>query len=1215
MNTNLTIKTDLLHRHVVLALACMLSSTHAYAACDLNTLTCSGVSTNTDTLINGNLIQDSSGSPATLNNTTTDLNIVSGPGFDDGSGNIIQKDLGAILRNTSTTPGAASTISTRGSNPVVINNTGGLIELVGVDPLGNKLRVIDPNAWTNDGNGLLYNSGVLAGYAAAIWADVLTSSLTVSNLQIDNNVIYLNETGLLQTGIAGRIIASGDFTAAIHANNPLLNVNNSSLIFSPIVSFAGASYTAPTVLDGTQQAANVTAGNTVINNSTVYGYISEVRVVDRNPLLTAVQAANPGLALAYTPADVGPRNSVINNSNSATIGSIFLGSGAHVINNNNASINSITVDQTDAEVVDVAGGVATTLYKVHGDRTFTLNHTQDNIASSNVRLGDVVIHDVAGAVNTINYNLPLGFAAFTNFTANGLGSNILNMHCMDQISQAVSSVNCQYSGNVTGFNTINWTGTRFDLQGQYNVTGDLNLNANLFTLSPSSTLTATNVVIGPNAILRPDSGTADSHNVYNQTMGKVVGNLVNNGNVYLGDATFDITGNAIMNLGSKFSVATGPNQTGLLNVSGTTTFANGSWVVPSVKVNILVKDGESHIVATNILGLPTVLNGNGLVQWSASERAGDLLITADVHVPDVIASKVSTSAINAVDALFSYKGSDANAAALQLKLEELDGINLTNAVERLRPQINDGSIRLMLSNTDRVFNLLDSRMVSSYLPVLRESAVVAGPATLESPTLGKGIWVQGFGDRGAQSDMNGVGGYSVSASGMAMGAERELDGYDNNVRVGFALAYARGNITDSGATVNNRTDSNSYLATLYGSRQFDGWYVNTALGLARNTYNTRRQLLEYSATSQHDSWQFSGRVDTGWPIQFNDNLALIPMASLDYSHLKESGYWEDGKVSEVILAPDKNNPSVLVPLQINGVTQYALKNSPINLEVEGRSFDSIRTGLGGRVIYSLQQPGWGAELELHGLYRHEFGDIAQDSTARFVVGGNTFYSPGLKPVRDGVVLGGSVRLTGDDENDQLTLLTAYDADIRDRYLGQTMSLNLRYDFDSAARYLKTAKARLAAEAANNPKTQLVKATEREITELQQAMQAATLSEDPQEAAAQKTISATLTAWANALSNKSLDIFFNTYAANFTAPDGTTRQQWERKRKTEIIKEPNPAITISDLTIAPKGDHALAVFTQTEKRGNAREAVQKIVDLENKNGRWLIVREDSIAIAD
>ncbi|MEQ1766699.1 MAG: autotransporter outer membrane beta-barrel domain-containing protein, partial [Methylotenera sp.] len=97
----------------------------------------------------------------------------------------------------------------------------------------------------------------------------------------------------------------------------------------------------------------------------------------------------------------------------------------------------------------------------------------------------------------------------------------------------------------------------------------------------------------------------------------------------------------------------------------------------------------------------------------------------------------------------------------------------------------------------------------------------------------------------------------------------------------------------------------------------------------------------------------------------------------------------------------------------------------------------------------MQEKGWGADLELHGLYRHEFGNVAQDNFARFVTGGNSFLSPGVKPTRDDFVLGGSVRLTGDDENDQLTLLTSYDANFREKYFGQIMTLNMRYDFYQA----------------------------------------------------------------------------------------------------------------------------------------------------------------------
>lgn len=336
---------------------------------------------------------------------------------------------------------------------------------------------------------------------------------------------------------------------------------------------------------------------------------------------------------------------------------------------------------------------------------------------------------------------------------------------------------------------------------------------------------------------------------------------------------------------------------------------------------------------------------------------------------------------------------------------------------------------------------------------------------------------------------------------------------------------------------------------------------------------------------------------------FGDNFTFIPMASLDYTHLRESSYTERGKTS-VLLPGDTS-----VPLEYR-VPEFELRNSPINLHVDGRDVGSYRIGLGGKLLYTLQEPDWAAEFELRAMLRHELGDIAQDTTARFAFGGDKFESLGVKPERTDLQIGGTIRLVGDDENDQLSLLTSYDAGIREKYFGQTVTLNVRYDFDQAPRYTRRAKERLAQKLEKRIQEIFVTATEQDITEINLAMQG---GEDAgsEDDALQQAVNVTITNWIKAQSNKNLDVYFNSYAANFATPDGSSRQQWERKRKSEIARQPNADIKVSYLTVRPNGDKAIAVFTQT----SGEDTVQKIVDLEQRGDRWLIVREDSIAMAD
>lgn len=1205
MNTKLNVNMKPLMFNVMLAVALMANQSLVYAACTDNgdgTFLCSGTSDNIDnpTPLTSVTLDNTSG-VTTLNNATFNFETIAAQ---------------SSILNTTSSVGFSFAINTVGTSDVVINNTGGVIN---VDGSG---RVFNPAGWTTDDDGRLLNDGMLVGIAAGINATSGLALLTINNNIFNDGIFHeafgaTNVPGMITNNVmfSNEILTSANLTAAVNTNAQTLNVNGDAL-YSSIYSYGGASYTPPTILDGTQVATINSAGITNIN-LTGFGTIIDLHVVDRNPLLSQVQAENPNLAIAFNTQDVGPRNSVINVQD-ASILALHLGSGAHLVNLSPAgSVSNIFVDQRDAEVVEVVGGVANTLYKVHGDRTFTLN-------SANQRGPEnVTINGVVGAVNTLNYTAVNG-TTFGNVTANGLGNNTLNLTC---VATALAGAGCGYSGVYTGLTNINLMGNS-DVAatiGDFTATDNITLSGNM-RYGFLGQLTAQNVVIGNGIeLFAPTSFSA----AVPQTMGSITGNLINNGNINVGEATLNVDGTAMMNAGTRLTVQVTETVNGALNATGGTTFNASSQLKVNTKPNAYVVDGSSYTIATNITGLPIILNELGFLQWKVNNINNNLVVSSDSGIPDSLASRLTLGARNAADVLFTYQGSDVQTQRFLAQIQALSGENAVIAAERLRPEINDGAIRMVLGNTDKLFNIVNTRLLSNYIYTdmidqndalyKRQYFAAADQGTRSddskvsksNPNLG--IWVQGFGDRASQQSMQGADGYGLSAVGMAAGVDKVFDDL-GNTKLGFAFGYARGNVTNTGQTVNNRLDSNSFMAMAYGFHATDDWFINGAVGLGRHTYETRRQLLDFSAVGSHDSVQFATNFNAGMPFSFNDDITLIPMVSFDYSHIKESGYTEDWMIRVPKL--DFSGP-IPVPIYINNDPQYVMVNSPTNLAIESRRFDSFRAGIGGRAIYEYQQTDWGAEIELHAMLKHEFADLAQNSTAKFAFGSPSFESPGIRPARNDLTVGGSVRLTGQDDDDQLTLLTSYDANFREKFFGQTMTLNLRYDFDQASAYIKKAKQKLRQLHNKNAPQQEIEATEKEISEIQKYIQLGINgnASSPEEIKKQKEIDSTLKTWASALSNKNLDIYFNSYAANFESTSGETRQQWERKRKSELSKATNPSIQISYLTIQTNGNKAMAIFNQNELINNSYVPIQKIIDFENKNGRWLITREDSISLLD
>jgi outer membrane autotransporter protein len=728
----------------------------------------------------------------------------------------------------------------------------------------------------------------------------------------------------------------------------------------------------------------------------------------------------------------------------------------------------------------------------------------------------------------------------------------------------------------------------------------INISAGEVRLYGGSELTADTVFFTNNVLLTGNTPSPSDPTPEPEALGRINANVVySGGTIDLRSNTLAISGDASFGAGTNILTKILPNAYGNITVGGIGTIDNNSTVTPTIAGGF-VPNGQSFTLISNTTGAPTLINSPGLIQFSLSDATGDLVLTSHLDIPTEVGVSLTSAGRNALDAVFNYTGNDPAFMQMGGEIINLSSTEMRRAAERLRPEIHDGAFRLLLNNTDRMLGIVDSHLFETHMAGIRGEST---PVTQDNLPTGAGIWAQGFGMGGTQDGRDNSDGYSLSSTGVAIGADRTI-GDKNNLRLGIAGSIGSGNVDNSGITDTNRIDITSYLGAVYASWAIDEWYLNGAVGLGRHVYETERNALNRFAQGSHDGWQFTAKVDVGWPLQWNEDITLVPLASLSYNHFYEEDYSEKGTTSS----------SDLFNLNETVVTT---STTPIALRINKRQFDSLRSGLGGKILWNIQQPEWNAGIELRALYSHEFGDVAQDSTARFVAGGPSFSSPGIKPARDGIVLGSSVRLTGNDDNDQVTLLASYDADIREQFFGHALTMMLRYDFDQGPSYVKRANARKAALLNRAVPAIQVKATEQDIAAINQAMQpgASNQDVDPETTQAELAVSAAIDSWLDALTNKNMDSYFNSYAANFATPDGSSRLQWERKRRTEISREGNPIIKVSYMTVKPQGDQASAVFTQTLQNGDAREVALKSVDLIEKNGRWLIVKEDSMPIPE
>jgi len=467
------------------------------------------------------------------------------------------------------------------------------------------------------------------------------------------------------------------------------------------------------------------------------------------------------------------------------------------------------------------------------------------------------------------------------------------------------------------------------------------------------------------------------------------------------NSTLETPSSNVAGLGNIFKIFNGTAA-----IDGSNSTADLAVIAP--KLNSAVRAGQWFKLSDTLYGsiLPSAEN-SALVTWEIAKNTAGNLVAGVASVADLSEVGVNGKAVPTLNALLAYTGSDQGVnelagTVLNLSTDE----DVKKAAEQLRTEVNGASVQAVQGLTDRVYGLVGAHLGETHLAKASgNSGVASGDAANDS-----GVWFQGFGGRGDQGRRSGVDGYDIDAYGFAAGADTLVS--DSNVRVGAALSYGQSNVEDKGVRTGNRTDINSYQGLAYASWLFDQWYLNAALGLGQHKFDDKKLVLGNKITGSHDAWQYSARVDAGYPIQLG-SARLIPVASMTYSHLNQDSYTENGLGAQKISADNT---------------------------------DSLRSGLGLKALFPLYEGGVNASLELRTIWNHELADRSQDMTARFVGGGSAYTVKGLDLPRDSANLGASLRVSSVGQSLQQSLLLSYDAEVKNQFTSHTARLQARFDF-------------------------------------------------------------------------------------------------------------------------------------------------------------------------
>jgi outer membrane autotransporter protein len=333
---------------------------------------------------------------------------------------------------------------------------------------------------------------------------------------------------------------------------------------------------------------------------------------------------------------------------------------------------------------------------------------------------------------------------------------------------------------------------------------------------------------------------------------------------------------------------------------------------------------------------------------------------------------------------------------------------LNSEVQKLAPATNDSMFNSSFTATGAAMGTVSTRLAvlrGDQLATTGDTGISAGDEALNAS-----FWMKGFGSKGSQDAKDVYNGYNTSSTGLAFGADREVS--DNGLRIGAAFSYANSTIKQQDSHVGDNANIKSYQASLYGMQEFGAAYVDATLAYTSHGYNSNRlAALARTAKGEWRGDQYTARADAGYRIPMGA-VAVVPMASLEWSHLNQDRYTETGA-------------------------------GALNLNVNDSSATRLKSGLGARVLGEALIGSMLVKPEARLMWLHDFKSNGTDTTSSFTGGGASFSTPGQNIASNTANIGLGLTM---QPNKQTTVGMSYDFEGRSGYQGHALQLTGRWDF-------------------------------------------------------------------------------------------------------------------------------------------------------------------------
>lgn len=297
------------------------------------------------------------------------------------------------------------------------------------------------------------------------------------------------------------------------------------------------------------------------------------------------------------------------------------------------------------------------------------------------------------------------------------------------------------------------------------------------------------------------------------------------------------------------------------------------------------------------------------------------------------------------------------AASAQSVLEQLSGTETADAFMRVMERVVDTSSWEQIDGSGLGEGLIASRGSEGVISRYVQRMMQQGRSSGEEFAGAQGLWVQALNANGDGDSENGVAGFDVDTTGLAIGYDAELK---PGLIVGGVLST-----TDTQVDADDNSsdvDTDTLMASVYGQWVQGSLFANMIMTYGRSDNDSSRFVVGDQAVADYDSDFLSIRMQGGKAFGFESGWQLRPRVELVYNHVDIDSYSETGSLAA--------------------------------LSVDSQSYESIELGAGIEIAkpFIIEKSVLTPYFDL-AVY-HDFADDRVQTTSRFAIGGNSFITEG-----------------------------------------------------------------------------------------------------------------------------------------------------------------------------------------------------------------------------